>query len=193
MVSFKLPAAKKVAGSSSTITDNNKEGVMKLHKKIDYFIWRIVEEATLVIFSAMLLLAIAQILFRYVFNFSVPWTEEVARWLFVWMIFLGSSLMLKEHGHLKITMIRDILPPPVQKVVDLIMSVLGLVFIIGIFFGSLQMISSVQNVNAGSFSLSVKYLYLVLPISMSLMTFVFGRRVILDVITIFRKNSIVEN
>jgi TRAP-type C4-dicarboxylate transport system permease small subunit len=166
---------------------------MKLYSRVNNFIWQIIEEATLVFFSIMLLLAIAQILFRYVLNISVPWTEEAARWLFVWQIFLGSSLMLKEHGHLKITMVRDLLPYTVQKVVDLIMSLLGLIFIIGIFFGSLQMIGSVQNVTAGSFSLSVKYMYLVVPISMVLMVLVYGRRVFQDVITLFRKNMKIEN
>ena len=166
---------------------------MKLYSRVNNFIWRIIEEATLVFFSIMLLLAIAQILFRYVLNISVPWTEEAARWLFVWQIFLGSSLMLKEHGHLKITMVRDMLPKTVQKVVDLIMSLLGLVFIIGIFFGSLQMIGSVQNVTAGSFSLSVKYMYLVMPISMVLMVLVYGRRVFQDVVTLFSKNMKIEN
>lgn len=166
---------------------------MKLYSRVNDFIWRIIEEATLVFFSIMLLLTIAQILFRYVLNISVPWTEEAARWLFVWQIFLGSSLMLKEHGHLKITMVRDMLPNTVQKVVDLIMSLLGLIFIIGIFFGSLQMIGSVQNVTAGSFSLSVKYMYLVMPISMVLMVLVYGRRVFQDVVTLLSKNIKIEN
>lgn len=166
---------------------------MKLYSRVNNFIWRFIEEATLVFFSIMLLLAIAQIVFRYVLNISVPWTEEAARWLFVWQIFLGSSLMLKEHGHLKITMVRDMLPKTVQKVVDLIMSVLGLIFIIGIFFGSLQMIGSVQNVTAGSFSLSVKYMYLVMPISMVLMVLVYGRRVFQDVVTLLSKNIKIEN
>lgn len=166
---------------------------MTLYSKINNFIWRILEEATFVFFCIMLILAIAQILFRYVFNISVPWTEEVARWVFVWQIFLGSSLMLREQGHLKITMVRDMLPGKVQKVVDLVMSLLGLIFIIGIFFGSLQMIESVENVTAGSFNLSVKYMYLAMPISMVFMVLVYGRRIFQDVIKLFSSNTEIEN
>ena len=38
-------------------------------------------------------------------------SEEVSRWLFIWMTFLGAVLALHEHGHLGVDMVVQALPP----------------------------------------------------------------------------------
>ena len=49
--------------------------------------------------GAIFLLAMAQILFRYVFKISAPWTEEAARYLMIWMALLASGLAFKNGEH----------------------------------------------------------------------------------------------
>ena len=52
--------------------------------------------------GAIFLLAMAQILFRYVFKISAPWTEEAARYLMIWMALLASGLAFKNGEHFNI-------------------------------------------------------------------------------------------
>ena len=50
--------------------------------------------------AAMVVLVFGNVVLRYVFNSGITVSEEISRWLFVWMTFLGAIVALKEHGHL---------------------------------------------------------------------------------------------
>jgi len=47
-------------------------------------------------------IATTQVFFRYVLNASLPWPEEVARWTFNWMVFLGMPLLVADGSHIAI-------------------------------------------------------------------------------------------
>jgi TRAP-type C4-dicarboxylate transport system permease small subunit len=50
--------------------------------------------------AAMVVLVFGNVVLRYGFNSGITISEEISRWLFVWMTFLGAIVALKEHGHL---------------------------------------------------------------------------------------------
>ena len=50
--------------------------------------------------AAMVLLVFGNVVLRYGFNSGITVSEELSRWFFVWMTFLGAVLGLREHGHL---------------------------------------------------------------------------------------------
>ena len=50
--------------------------------------------------AVMVVLVFGNVVLRYAFNSGITVSEEIARWLFVWMTFLGAIVALKEHGHL---------------------------------------------------------------------------------------------
>lgn len=71
-------------------------------------IWDHLEEYVLVwslMFSVFLIFL--QVVMRYVFRNSLSWSEELARYVFLWQIWLGASFAVKEHRHLRIEMIVD--------------------------------------------------------------------------------------
>ena len=50
--------------------------------------------------ALMVLLVFGNVVLRYALNSGITVSEEVSRWLFVWMTFLGAVVALKDHGHL---------------------------------------------------------------------------------------------
>jgi TRAP-type C4-dicarboxylate transport system permease small subunit len=58
------------------------------------------EWITMIGFSGMLLATIGQVIFRYVLEISVPWTEELARILFIITMFLGIAIAIREDEHI---------------------------------------------------------------------------------------------
>jgi TRAP-type C4-dicarboxylate transport system permease small subunit len=50
--------------------------------------------------AAMVVMVFGNVVLRYVFNSGIAVSEELSRWCFVWMTFLGALLALKDHGHL---------------------------------------------------------------------------------------------
>jgi TRAP-type transport system small permease protein len=63
---------------------------------------RVLDALALAGFAAMFLAAGAQVLFRYVLHWSVPWTEELARLLFVATVLLGVALATGRREHIAV-------------------------------------------------------------------------------------------
>lgn len=60
---------------------------------------RINDILTSVLFLAMLLTVIGAVILRYVFGFSFRWTDELARYLFIYIVFLGIPIAYRENIH----------------------------------------------------------------------------------------------
>lgn len=129
-------------------------------------IWKCIEATALIAFMVMLVLVTSQVVFRYVLQVSVPWTEEAARWFYAWQIFLGSSLAMRRRLHLQITVLLDRFTGRPRACLDFFAALTGLGFLAGIIWGSLLMIRAVYPVQAGSFPISTSYLYLSIPVGL---------------------------
>jgi TRAP-type C4-dicarboxylate transport system, small permease component len=129
-------------------------------------IWKCIEVTALIAFVVMLVLVMSQVVFRYILQVSVPWTEEAARWFYAWQIFLGSSLAMRERLHLQITVLLDRFTGRPRACLDFFAALTGLGFLAGIIWGSLLMIRAVYPVQAGSFPISTSYLYLSIPVGL---------------------------
>lgn len=87
------------------------------------------EEAILtVVMSAMTIAVTAQIVLRYIFSLPLDWSEELARFSFVWCIYMGASLAVVRRKHLKIDAALFLFPKPCRPWVELLGKVLFLVF-----------------------------------------------------------------
>jgi len=65
--------------------------------------------------AVMVVLVFGNVLLRYAFDSGIAVSEEMSRWLFVWVTFLGAVIALREHGHLGTDMLLDRLPLPMRK------------------------------------------------------------------------------
>ena len=59
----------------------------------------------------MVVMVFGNVVMRYAFNSGITLSEELSRWLFVLMVFLGSLIALRERGHLGLDMLIKKLPP----------------------------------------------------------------------------------
>lgn len=66
--------------------------------------------------AVMVVLVFGNVVMRYGFNSGITLSEELSRWLFVWMTFMGAIVAVKEHGHLGSDMLVAKLGPAGQKI-----------------------------------------------------------------------------
>jgi TRAP-type transport system small permease protein len=71
---------------------------------------RLVEWLMVLALSIMVVLVFSNVMLRYVFNSGIAWAEEIARLMFVWLVFLGAILALRQHAHLGIELVQAMLP-----------------------------------------------------------------------------------
>jgi TRAP-type C4-dicarboxylate transport system permease small subunit len=86
-------------------------------------------------FSMAILVAV-QVFFRYVLNQSLFWSEELARYLLVWLTFLGASCAYYRHAHPGVDILYNRLPPAFRKVCTLIIHLASIgLFAVMIVYG----------------------------------------------------------
>jgi TRAP-type C4-dicarboxylate transport system permease small subunit len=92
-----------------------------------------------VLMIAMFGLVLTNVVTRYGFGFSLSWSEEVARFLMIWVTFLGAGLALREGRHVAIELVQDRLPEAQRRVLrtalaGLILIFLGVLVVLGAQF-----------------------------------------------------------
>jgi TRAP-type C4-dicarboxylate transport system permease small subunit len=84
---------------------------MKFLKLLDEHI----EEWLLIFtYTAMLIIASAQVFFRYVINLSISWSQDLLTYMLIWSVFIGISLAVKKRKHIKVELAFVILPERMQ-------------------------------------------------------------------------------
>src|SRR5215216_6676208 len=61
--------------------------------------------------AVMVVLVFGNVVLRYVFNSGIATSEELSRWLLVWLTFLGAIVALRQHAHLGVDTLVRMLPP----------------------------------------------------------------------------------
>lgn len=100
---------------------------MKLLKKLDQNLERYL---LLLLLAGMTLILGIQIFCRFVLNNSLTWSEELARFMFIWSTFLSIGFCLKENISLKIDTFITLFPKKVQHVILLVGDILMLIFFV---------------------------------------------------------------
>jgi TRAP-type transport system small permease protein len=72
------------------------------------------------LFMGMLAVAFMQAALRYLFDFGFSWTEELARYLQIWLVFLGAALVFGKLGHVNINLFVHRLSPAGRLVAGLV-------------------------------------------------------------------------
>jgi TRAP-type C4-dicarboxylate transport system permease small subunit len=71
---------------------------------------KVLEALIALCLAVMVIMVFGNVVLRYAFNSGIAASEEVSRWLFVWLTFLGAIVALKEHAHLGSDMLVSRLP-----------------------------------------------------------------------------------
>ncbi len=121
--------------------------------------------------AAMAVLVILNVVMRYVFNASIVWAEELARYMMVWVGLLGSGLVLRLGAHVAVDVFQDMVPRPLaQAMRAAVLATLAITFITMAWLGVRYVIfawgqeTPVLNWNFG-------LIYLAIPVGALLMLF----------------------
>jgi TRAP-type C4-dicarboxylate transport system permease small subunit len=123
-----------------------------------------------IVFVFMLLATIMQVVFRYVLQISVPWTEEAARFALIFVTFWGAATALRERDHIAINTFFDKIPLKPRLLLQLVFIVAMGIFLVNVFVGSFAMIKLTWHTPVGSIGwLKTGHVYLFLPSGIVLM------------------------
>lgn len=82
----------------------------------------------IVLASALFLIVVLAVIGRYGFNQSLTWTEEVPRYLLIWISFLGAAACVARREHVGFDVLFNAFPAPVRRWLGAAIGVLILLF-----------------------------------------------------------------
>lgn len=137
--------------------------------------WRFVEVITGIFFLMSLLVMFTQVISRYVLGIAVPWTDEVSRFSFVIMIFIGAALCQRSGEQVRITILLDVLPIGLRKTLEGISALLTVVIGIALIVGAVKNAINTSGVQAAAVPISFAWLYVFQALGIFLLILIAAR------------------
>lgn len=125
-----------------------------------------------ILLSCFVTILFAQILLRQFFQYSLPWGDELATYMFVWFAYLGASVAAKMSAHNRVTFHFKFLPPIVKKVSEALADLIWVCFNLYFVWLSYDFVFHRMNLfwKSQTIGLPMKYFYMILPIAFTLMS-----------------------
>ena len=114
-------------------------------KKLKYVLDNFERWIMMALFVALFFIVMAGIISRVVFNSPFTWTEEAARLVFIWPIFMGISYGTKYDKHINVTIVLDKMPKKVSVLFTIFWDIVALAIFVWIGFYGVQYIIYMSN------------------------------------------------
>lgn len=135
-------------------------------------IWDNLEENVLIAsYIVIIPILFMQVIMRYVFSNSLAWSEELARYIFIWQVWLGSSYAVQKGRHIRIDVVSSRLPVKAKFVGEIIITLICIAFCGFFCYKGLVNMNMVGRLHQTSPALKIplQVLYACVPISTALM------------------------
>ncbi len=124
-------------------------------KKLLDVIESLTEYVLFVLVGSMVAIVFAQVIFRFVFHASLPWSEEASRYIMVWLSMLGASVGLRRKGHIGVEALVLLFSPSLKRKVEIATAVFTGAFFVGIIYYGLKLFSVVVNQESPAMGISM--------------------------------------
>ena len=138
-----------------------------LRRVVDFLL-----DAMCMVFMATIVAVTAfQVTNRFLIHYPFTWTEEIARFLAVWVVLLGAARCVRERSHIEIDLLFNILPARVQWLLSLTIHALFLLLCFILIQQTMSILPIVARQTSPAAMLPMSYVYLATPVSAAIMVF----------------------
>ncbi|MGH2316489.1 TRAP transporter small permease [Planococcus sp. SE5232] len=123
------------------------------------------ESFTMTLLVIMVLLVFFQIVSRAMFSTSFSWTNELARYMMVWLAFLGGGIAFQHRAHIGIEAIVERFSARWQKFIQLAVMLICIAFFVILIVTGLEFTTSSMTQSSPALNIPMGLVYLALPIS----------------------------
>lgn len=146
---------------------------------------RLVSWMLVALLSLMITVTTAGVISRYGFNSALSWSEELGRYLLVWISFLGATLATYKKSHIGISIVFDRLSLRFQFWVGVIVDLIVILFMGTILIGGIKMLPFIHARTAPTLSIPMSIPYLIMPIAAGVIIF----HILIRLVIGFRKKD----
>ena len=136
---------------------------------------KVCSSLVIVLMATIVLVVSLGVFFRFVLNNSLSWTEEIAKYLLVWLSFIGSAVALRKGAHIGITILSDTFKGKLKGIAETLVSFTILTASYYFTFYGWRFALNAKIQTASTVDLSLFWVMLCVPVSGVLMAlFILG-------------------
>lgn len=130
---------------------------------------KVLQWAVSFLIGAMMVWVFVQVIGRYVFNYTPSYGEELARYMFVWIVFLSLPVVAKKGGHMAIEMVTIRLKGSALKTVRLCADVFTVAFLLIMVVEGVNMVRLSSFQTSPALEISMSWIYCAIPLGCLIM------------------------
>ncbi|MBC2775058.1 TRAP transporter small permease [Rhizobium sp. AQ_MP] len=127
-------------------------------RAVDLF-YRVLEITLILLLSGMAIMVFLNVILRYAFNSGLTVSDELSRYFFVWLTFVGAVVGLREHGHMGVESLVALLGKPGRIVCMVLTNLLILGVSLLFFWGTWKQLPINASMKAPVTGLSMGWVY----------------------------------
>lgn len=119
--------------------------------------------------AIMVIVMTYQVILRYCFSAANSWSEELARYLFIYDVMIAAAIATRRNSHLQVDFLINLLKPKVKYIFTIVATIAGIVFLGFLFNYSLTLCHTAANNISAGLKISMSIPYACMPIGAVLM------------------------
>lgn len=117
---------------------------------------------------ALCLIVFVQVIMRKCFGHSFSWSEELTRYIFVWIIYLGVNLGIRDNMQFKIDILETYLKEKGKRILLIIQNAISIIACLAGIYGSIFLIQAGFSQKSPTLQVLMGFIYLVFPMGFAL-------------------------
>ena len=135
------------------------KGIQKMNAAVE----KVLNIMVAVSFTILIAACVLQVFTRFVLNNSLSWTEELARYAFIWSNLLGAAICTQKSSHATVTAITDALPKKVQTVLKIAVNLIIILVAYVLVRYGWKVVMSTRMQLSPALRISMSYVYASAP------------------------------
>jgi TRAP-type C4-dicarboxylate transport system permease small subunit len=132
-------------------------------------VWRLILILGVVLLAVLVATTLLQVLSRYVLRQPFDWTEEAARYIFVWVAMLGAGIAAKDRAHFFVDLLLERMPPKLAKYVTVFTGLVSSAFLLVISWAAVDLALSNGVQDSPVLTIPMSIPYFAIPVGLGLM------------------------
>lgn len=119
-----------------------------------------------------------QITMRYVFSFPLTWSDELARILHIWVVYLGTYIAVTKNEHVKVEYFMSFLPKKFEPTLQIFINLVCFGFVLSLIYSSVLVVIKLSGARTATMGLPMPFVFSCTIIGSILMLVYFGLKIV---------------
>lgn len=138
---------------------------------IHFVLTELIDYIVALIISAISILTITQVFLRYVMNSPLFWSEELTRYLIIWLTFLGAGLGVRHRGHITVEFLARMFPLSFQRILNFGLDILIISYLLILCWLGVKVMKVFMVFKSSALSIPQGYIFLAVPVGAAIMIY----------------------